>query len=423
MLNTSDTITDKKSLILFMQQSCKLKEEWKIGVEYEQFVSNSLSNNPIQYTGSPGLLDIFAEFECNGWLPHFEKNIITELKKGASSISLEPGGQIELATAPHKTIHALNAEIQSYCNTLNKISKNLNVDFMPVGAHPTWLLENILPIPDPNGRNKILFDYMKKTGTHGVDMMLRTCSIQVSLDYANESDMSKKYKIALLLQPLISTLFANSDFIDGKKTNYVSYRNYIWMNTNQNRCGILEIALNKNFNFEHYIDFMLEMPLYFVYRNDSYIDAFGEPFKYFLEGKLSILPGEVPTFNDWSNHLKSIWPEARLSNVIEMRGADSCQPYYVSALAALWVGLLYDSTSLDSCLELVKDWDFNFIEELRKNIIVQGMNAKIGSQTVREITQSLVLISVKGLMSRAKFSIDSDNELLFLDPIMKIINL
>ncbi|WP_296993611.1 glutamate--cysteine ligase, partial [Thalassospira sp. UBA1131] len=350
----SPVIESRRQLVEWFESGCTPKKDWAIGTEHEKFAFTRDDLRPIPYEGERGvkmLLNALAEHY--DWEPIIENGNVIALTKDKCSVSLEPGGQIELSGAPLKNIHQTCGEVHTHLHEVREICDGLGIDMLGVGHNPKWKREDIPWMP--KGRYEIMKNYMPKVGNLGLDMMLRTSTIQVNLDFSSEADMVKKFRTSLALQPVATALFAASPFVDGKPSGFLSARSNVWTDTDPDRCGMLPFVFEDGFGFERYVDYMLDVPMYFVYRDGKYIDAAGKSFRDFMDGKLDVLPGERPTMNDWSDHMTTAFPEVRLKKFLEMRGADGGPWKRICALPALWVGLLYDDAALDAAWDLVKD--------------------------------------------------------------------
>ena len=346
-------------------------------------------------------------------------NVIA-LSGSDGAVSLEPAGQLELSGAPLENLHQTCAETGRHLDQVKAIGAKTGKGFLGLGMWPDKTREE-LPIM-PKGRYEIMLRHMPRVGTMGLDMMLRTCTIQVNLDYSSEADMVKKFRTSLALQPLATALFANSPFTEGKPNGFLSYRSHIWTDTDAARTGMLGFVFEDGFGYDRYAEYMLDVPMYFVYRDGKYIDASGLSFRDFLKGELSVLPGELPTQSDWVDHLSTAFPEVRLKSFLEMRGADGGPWNKICALPALWVGLLYDQTALDSAWDLVKDWDMDGREALRSAVPKLGLDSPIpGGGTLKDIAAEVLAISRAGLNARGRLNTSGDNESGFLNPLDDIV--
>ena len=393
-------IEHQDQLTEFLAAGCKPKAAWRIGTEHEKFGYLADSHAPLPYDGPrsvramlEGLRDQF------GWTPVMEAGHIIGLVKDGANVSLEPGGQLELSGAPLVSIHQTCDEVNAHLREVKSIADKLNVAFIGLGAAPIWTHDQ-MPVM-PKGRYKLMTDYMDRVGTMGKSMMYRTCTVQVNLDFASEADMVQKLRTSVALQPVATALFANSPFFDGKPNGHKSWRSRIWRDLDPARTGTLPFAFEDGFGFERYVDYALDVPMYFVYRDGQYIDALGQSFRDFLQGRLPALPGEVPTLSDWADHLTTIFPEARLKKYLEMRGADGGPWRRLCALPALWVGLLYDQSALDAAWDLAKGWDLQTREELRIAASVDGLDARVGNIHMHDLAREVVAIAENGLKARA----------------------
>ncbi len=419
--NANQIIESKDSLIDWFESGNKPQEKWKIGTEHEKFAYRTRDYSPLAYDSNPGIKDLLIGMQRFGWKPVFEgNNIIALTGDSGANISLEPGGQFELSGAPLEDLHQTCNEVHEHLRQIREVNKDLEVGMIGIGFHPKlkradapWM---------PKGRYKIMKDYMPKKGTLGLDMMLRTCTVQVNLDFSSESDMSRKMRVGMALQPIVTALFANSPFYEGKETKFVSLRSHVWTDVDSDRSGILPFVLNEGFGFEHYVDYALDVPMYFVIRNGKYINSSGQSFRDFLEGKLPALPGEKPTIGDWIDHTTTLFPEVRLKQFIEMRGADAGPWRRICALPAFWVGLLYDSASLHECVDLIKGWSAEEVIELRNKVPREGLEAKLQNRKVIDIARDLLKISRKGLNKRSRLDSWSQDETQYLSTLEQIVD-
>jgi glutamate--cysteine ligase len=414
-------IESKDALIDWFESGNKPQEEWKIGTEHEKFAYRTSDHSPLAYDSSPGIKDLLTGMQKFGWRPILEgNNVIALAGDNGANISLEPGGQFELSGAPLDDLHETCNEVHEHLRQIREVNKDLGVGMIGIGFHPE-LKRSDAPWM-PKGRYQIMRDYMPKKGALGLDMMLRTCTVQVNLDFSSESDMSHKMRVGMALQPIVTALFANSPFYEGKETKYVSLRSHIWTDVDPDRSGILPFVFNEGFGFEHYVDYALNVPMYFVVRGGKYIDASGQSFRDFLLGKLPALPGEKPTMGDWIDHTSTLFPEVRLKQFIEMRGADAGPWRRICALPAFWVGLLYDSTALDDSLELIKGWSAEEVIELRNKVPREGLEAKFQNRKAIDIARDLLKISRKGLKNRARLDSWTQDETQYLSTLEQIVD-
>ncbi|MDA8894408.1 glutamate--cysteine ligase, partial [Amylibacter sp.] len=341
------------------------------------------------------------------------------LEKNGANVSLEPGGQLELSGAPLESIHQTCDEANLHLKEVKQIADKIGAGFLGLGAAPIWSHEDMHMMP--KGRYRLMTDYMDQVGTHGKQMMYRTCTIQVNLDFGSEADMVKKMRVGLALQPVATALFANSPFFDGKVNGHKSWRSRIWRDLDQDRTGTLPFFFEDGMGFQRYVDYALDVPMYFVYRDGRYIDALGQSFRDFINGCLPALPGELPTMSDWADHLTTCFPEARIKKFMEMRGADGGPWNRICALPAFWVGLMYDNNSLDAAWDICKDWNLETREEMRLKVSVDGLNARVGNIEMIDLASNILSASNAGLISRSKLGGGGYNETHFLSALQESI--
>lgn len=397
----SPLIEKRADLIDAMASGSKPRSEWRVGTEHEKHVYRRDPLRPVPYEGEDGihaLLDGIAK--RTGWHPFFDNgNPIGLRNLGAvGGISLEPGGQFELSGAPHADIHAAAAELDAHLEDCRAVGGPLNIHFLGLGVTPVWSVAGIPAMP--KSRYGIMTPYMDKVGTLGTSMMYRSATVQANLDFSDEADMVRKMRASLALQPIVTALCANSPFVDGKPSGYLSFRSHIWLNTDRARTGMLPFVFADGFGFDRYAEHALDVPMYFVIRDGKYINTAGESFRAFLDGKLPQLPGERPHTKDWENHLSTLFPEVRLKQFLEMRGADMGDRDQVLALAAIWVGLLYDDEALDAALDLVSDWTDDERETLRNEVPRTALHTPFRGGTVAEIARMTVDLAADGLRRR-----------------------
>jgi glutamate--cysteine ligase len=402
-------IESKAQLVAYLAEGCKPKPLWRIGTEHEKFGFTREDLRPLPYAGGRGiraLLDaLAAEF---AWTPVLENERPIALTKDRCNITLEPGGQFELSGAPLETLHQTCCEVHTHLDEVKKVADPLGIGMLGMGFQPLWRREDIPWMP--KGRYAIMRDYMPKRGRLGLDMMLRTCTVQVNLDFASEADMVRKFRVSLALQPVATALFANSPFYEGKVSGFQSYRSHIWTDTDPDRCGLLPFVFEPGMGFERYVDYVLDVPMYFVYRDGRYIDTSGQSFRDFMAGRLPALPGELPTLSDWQNHLTTVFPEVRLKRYLEMRGADSGSWRSICALPALWVGLLYDDRALAAAEALVADWTLGEMQALRAAVPRLGLRTPFRGGTVLDLARTVVGIARDGLARRQRLNWDGRDE-------------
>nr|WP_137676087.1 glutamate--cysteine ligase [Parerythrobacter lutipelagi] len=413
-------IESRDQLVAPMQAGEKPKSAWRIGTEHEKLVYKRDDFHAPSYEEPCGIRDILLNLRRFGWEPVEENGKVIALKGDDGAVSLEPAGQLELSGAPLENLHQTCAETGRHLEQVKEIGERCGVGFLGLGMWPDKTREE-LPIM-PKGRYDIMLRHMPRVGKLGLDMMLRTCTIQVNLDYASEADMAKKFRTSLALQPLATALFANSPFTEGKPNGFLSYRSHIWSDTDPHRTGMLPFVFDDGFGYERWVDYMLDVPMYFVFRDGKYIDAAGLSFRDFLEGNLSVLPGQKPTQSDWWDHLSTAFPEVRLKSFLEMRGADGGPWSRICALPAFWVGLLYDQTALDAAWDLVKDWTMEEREELRSAVPRLALDAPIpGGGKLLDLAREVMQITRSGLAARAQLNSSGDNETGFLETLDEIV--
>ncbi|WP_108791563.1 glutamate--cysteine ligase [Erythrobacter sp. Alg231-14] len=407
-------------LIEPMRGGEKPKADWRIGTEHEKFVYHKSDRHAPSYNEEAGIRDILMDLREFGWEPVEENGHVIAMRGADGTVSLEPAGQLELSGAPLETLHETCAETGRHLEQVKTIGERRGVGYLGLGMWPDKTRAE-LPVM-PKGRYEIMMRHMPRVGDLGLDMMLRTCTIQVNLDYQTEADMAQKFRVGLALQPLATALFANSPFTEGKPNGYLSYRSHIWSDTDPQRTGMLPFVFEDGFGYERWAQYMLDVPMYFVFRDGKYIDAAGLSFRDFLDGKLSVLPGERPTASDWWDHLSTAFPEVRLKSFLEMRGADGGPWSRICALPALWVGLLYDQQALDAAWDLVKDWSMEEREQLRNDAPRLGLNAPLpGGGTMQDLGKEALAIAHQGLASRARLNASGDNETGYLETLDEIV--
>jgi glutamate--cysteine ligase len=398
----------------------KPRKDWRIGTEHEKFVYRLADHRAPSWEEPGGIRDLLMALTEFGWRPVEENGKVIALTGADGSVSLEPAGQFELSGAPLVSLHQTCAETGRHLEQVKAAGDRLGLGFLGMGMWPDKRRDELSVMP--KGRYDIMRRHMPRVGSMGLDMMLRTCTIQVNLDYASEADMVKKFRVGLALQPLATALFAASPFTEGKPNGMLSYRSHIWSDTDPQRTGMLPFVFEDGFGYERYAEYMLDVPMYFVYRDGQYLDASGLSFRNFLAGTLSILPGERPRIEDWADHLSTAFPEVRLKRFLEMRGADGGPWNRICALPALWVGLLYDSGALDAAWDLVKDWSIEGRQALRDAVPKLALDAPLpGGGRLRDIAGEVVEIAYRGLASRDATDAAGSNETGFLDPLRAIV--
>ena len=394
-------IDDQNQLAEYLAEGSKPSEDWRIGTEHEKFGYCKDTHEPIQFEGERSILAVLEGLrDGHGWAPVLEDGNLIGLEKDGANVSLEPGGQLELSGAPLQTIHETCDEVNAHLRDVKDIADKVGVGFIGLGAAPEWLHDD-MPLM-PKGRYKLMDAYMQKVGTMGRTMMRRTCTVQVNLDFSSEADMVKKFRVALALQPVATALFANSPFFEGAPNGHKSWRARVWRDLDADRTGMLPFVFEDGMGFERYVDYALDVPMYFVYRDGKYVDALGQSFRDFLKGQLPALPGEMPTLSDWADHLTTIFPEARIKKFMEMRGADGGPWRRLCALPAFWTGIMYDQSSLDAAWDVVKNWTSAQREALRVAASEDALQAKVDGIDMHSLAKRVLDISEAGLKARAR---------------------
>jgi len=416
-------ITSRDELVAWLEAGAKPLAQFRIGTEHEKIPFYKSGRSPVPYEGVPardqgGIRALLEGMQARlGWALVIDAPHIIGLYDATSGagISLEPGGQFELSGAPLETIHQTDAELDAHFSVLKTVAEPLGIGFLALGMSPKWRRDEI-PLM-PKHRYAIMTKYMPKVGSHGLDMMFRTCTVQANLDFSSEADMVKKLRVSLALQPVATALFANSPFTDGKLNGFLSARSEIWRHTDADRTGMLPFAFEQGMSFERYVDYALSVPMYFVKRGDIYHDVAGADFRDLLESRLALLPGEHATLADWANHLSTIFPEVRLKRYLEMRGADVGPRPFLPALPALFAGLLYEPSSLDAAWDMVKNWSAEAREQLRADVPRLGLAATIYGRRLNEVAAEVLHIARVGLAKRNRCNARGSDETLFLDPL------
>ena len=412
-------IESRDDLVRHLSKGCKPVSEWRIGTEHEKFVYDCKTHKPIPYDGKPGIRQLLEGMTRFGWKPVMEgENIIGHTLNGAC-LSLEPGGQFELSGAALKSIHETCAEVNTHLDQVRAVANELNFGVLGLGYAPSWSLDEV-PVM-PKGRYQIMRRYMPKVGAYGLDMMFRTCTVQVNLDFESEADMVKKFRVGLALQPVTSALLANSPFREGRPNGFLSYRSQVWTDVDNARSGMLPWVFEDGMSFERYVDYALDVPMYFVYRDGKYHDVAGKSFRDFLERKIPEAAHFTPSMSDWADHLTTIFPEVRLKQFLEMRGADAGQWRRICGMPALWVGIFYDSVALDAAWDMVKDWTTEERQALRDAVPKQGFRAPFRSTNALELARRMLEISTAGLNRRASLDVAGMSENGFLNPLRELV--
>ena len=417
-------ISSRDELAAYLEQGSKPAHEWRIGTEHEKFGFYRHSHGPVPYEGERGIRALLeALADRFGWDAVTEGGNIIALRRKdcpkGGAVSLEPGGQLELSGAPLENLHETHEELRQHLIEVGEVGGELGIGFLGLGFSPKWTLAETPMMPKE--RYRIMTRYMPKRGRRGLDMMFRTSTVQVNMDFSDERDMVAKLRAGLALQPVATALFANSPFTDGKPNGFQSYRAEVWRDTDPDRTGLMPFAFDSGMGFERYVDYALDVPMYFVYRDGRYFDVAGASFRDFLDGKLAGLPGARPTLDDWADHLTTLFPDVRLKHFLEMRGADAGLFAQVWALPALWTGLLYDKLALDGALALTADWSEEERQALRAKVPRSGLDTPFRGGTLRDIARETVALAESGLKRRALLDRSGEDERKALAPLLETI--
>ena len=416
-------LQSRDELVAWFEAGIKPPSEFRIGTEHEKTPFTLEGRQPVPYEGARGIGALLEGMKLLlGWEPIMEQGNIIGLYDvtGGGAISLEPGGQFELSGAPLATVHQTCSELMAHLAQVKEVARPLNIGFLGIGMTPSWSRAE-MPVM-PKGRYRIMTAYMPKVGRHGLDMMYRTCTVQTNLDFCSEADMVKKLRVGLALQPIATAIFANSPFTEGKPNGFLSYRSEIWRDTDPHRSGMLPWAFEPGMGFERYVDYALDVPMYFVKRGDEYIDVAGESFRDLMRGRLPGLPGELATISDWANHVSTIFPEVRLKRFLEMRGADGGPWRRLTALPAYWVGILYDDEMLEAAWNMVKHWGADQRQKLRDDVPKLGFAALIAGQDVLQLAKATLELAARGLARRKQLDHAGHDEGRYLAPIQEYIS-
>jgi len=413
-------INSRDDLVRHLSDGCKPQDEWRIGTEHEKFVYDLRTHKPLAYEGTPGIRALLEGMRRFGWQDVNEGENIIGLSQNGASLSLEPGGQFELSGAPLKSVHETCAETNIHLEQVREVASEIGAGVIGLGFAPNWAMDETHQMP--KGRYKIMRRYMPKVGGYGHEMMFRTCTVQVNLDFSSEADMVKKFRVGLALQPVATALFANSPFREGKPSGFLSYRSQVWTDVDNDRAGMLPWVFEDGMSFERYVDYALDVPMYFVYRDGKYIDVAGKSFRDFLARKILEVKDIEPTMADWADHLTTIFPEVRLKKFLEMRGADGGTWRRICGLPALWVGIYYDQVALDAAWDLVKDWTAEERQAMRSAVPVQGFQTPFRKTDLGALAKRMLEISSAGLMRRAAHDSAGMTEDGFLNPLRELVD-
>ncbi len=411
-------VTGIDDLVASIAAGEKSRDAWRIGTEHEKFGFYWDDLKPPPYEGERGIRALLEGIAAeHGWDIVRQGELPVALARDGGSITLEPAGQLELSGAPLETIHETCREVTCHLEEVRSVADRLGMGFLGMGFQPKWKRDQMPWMPKE--RYATMRRYMPTRGDLGLDMMTRTCTVQVNLDFESEADMVKKFRVALALQPIATALFADSPFTDGKPNGFLSYRSHVWTDTDPDRTGMLDFVFADGFGYERWVDYLLDVPMYFTYQDDRYVDVAGASFRDFLAGKLPQLPGTRPTMRDWADHMTTVFPEVRLKQFLEMRGADGGPWNRLCALPALWVGLLYDDAALDAAWDLVKDFSMEERNALRDGVPKQALKLPFRGATVRELALETLKIAGHGLKRRARLNRHGADETMFLEPLLE----
>ncbi len=416
---SAPVIESREQLLAPFISGCKPREAWRIGTEHEKIGFCVDTLRPIPYEGERSIRRALELLASEGWELEYENGNPIALKRGGGSITLEPGGQLELSGAPVATIHDTCEEVRDHLRLLAEVREELRIGFLGLGFQPKWPREAVPWMP--KGRYAVMRRYMPKVGAHGLDMMLRTATIQVNLDFSSEADMARKMRVGMCLQPLVTALFAASPFVDGRPSGWLSSRARCWLDTDPARTGIPPMVFDEDFGFERYVDWLLDAPMYFVMREGRYVDCAGQSFRDFLAGRLPALPGERPTPADWELHITTVFPEVRLKGFLEMRGADAGGKPWICALPALWKGLLYDARALDEAWNMVADWTHAEVTALRREAARNALAARFRDAPLWNLAERMLDIAAAGLERQGRQNAAGRDERIFLAPMREVI--
>ena len=400
MSDENEKRLSRDDLLRYFYESGTPREDFRIGTEHEKFGFYREQRTPLPFEGERGIEAILkaiiadeTDREAHGvWAPILENDRVIGLSRGGASVTLEPGGQLELSGAPLETAHHICREVHHHLALLRRICLPLNVGFVGLGFHPSASYEELPSMP--KSRYDIMRAYMPTRGTRGLDMMKRTCTVQANFDFVDESDMVQSFQAALRLSPFVTALFANSPFRDGVPSGKQSERAWVWLDTDPDRCGFPEPFFRPDFGFETYLEWVLGVPMYFVKRNENYLNYAGASFREFMDKGLD---GHFPTLSDFEAHLTVVFPEVRLKRYLETRSADCGAWSAICALPALWKGLLYDVQSRDLAHALVQDATPDELRVLQHDVSHHGFKATFRGRSVLDICADLVDLSRAGL--------------------------
>ncbi|MDZ7828359.1 MAG: glutamate--cysteine ligase [Halofilum sp. (in: g-proteobacteria)] len=414
----AEVVTEQRQLVEYLASGCKPPDQWRIGTEHEKFVFRLSDHAPVPHEGDRGIEAFLKGLTRYGWQPVEEGGRVIALARDGASVTLEPAGQLELSGAPLENLHQSCREVNAHLREVREVARELDVGLIGLGFHPTAARDEMPWMP--KSRYEIMHRYMPTRGNLGLDMMTRSCGVQVNLDFASEADMIRKFRVSLALQPIATALFANSPFTEGRPNGFLSYRAHVWTDTDPDRCGTPAFVFDEGMGFERYTEYALDVPMYFVVRDNRMVDCSGQSFRDFLAGRLPALPGEQPTLKDWEDHLTTLFPEVRIKRFMEQRGTDSGPWGRLCALPAFWVGLLYDDAALDAAEQLTAEWSARAIAGLQQEAARHGLAARIDGRSLQDIAREAVSIARQGLAHRNIRDGGGRDETHFLDELGEI---
>jgi glutamate--cysteine ligase len=403
----------------YFHEAGKPRERWRVGTEYEKVGIDRSTGKAISYSGPRGVESILKKLiDRFGWEPEEQDGHIIALSRDNAQITLEPGGQIELSGEPCDSIHCTYAEFTQHIRELLEVSDPLDVVFLGLGMQPVSRLEEIEWVPKK--RYRIMAPYMLKVGRLGQRMMKQTATVQANIDYRDEKDAMAKFRTGMGLTPIFISMFANSPICDGQLNGYRSYREHIWTDTDKSRSGMLKFAFSPDVSFAHYVEYALDVPMYFIVRNKNYIDMTGTTFRQFLAYGWN---GQRATLEDWHDHLTTLFPETRIKRYIEVRSADSQPPELMPALSAVIKGAFYESDCLNAAWDLVKDWTWDERMQVYLDSHRDALAARIRRYSLLDLSKELLQIALEGLRRQKMFNALGEDETIYLEPLDKLLAL
>jgi glutamate--cysteine ligase len=410
-------IEKKDELEAYFHQGAKSRDRWRIGTEYEKVGVDRSTGRAIPYSGPRGVEFILREMvERYDWQPEEQDGHIIALARGKEQIHLEPGGQIELSGEPCESIHCTYNEFRQHVRELLEICDELQIAFLGLGIQPLSRVEEIEWVPKK--RYRIMGPYMPKVGRLGQRMMKQTATVQANIDYSDEKDAMAKFRTGMGLTPIIIAMFANSPISDGQLNGYRSFREHIWTDTDRNRSGLLKFAFDPDVTFAHYVQYALDVPMYFIIRNKDYIDMTHLTFRQFLERGHN---GERATIEDWDAHLTTLFPETRIKRYIEVRSADSQRPELMPTLAALIKGAFYDDDCLQGSWDLVKGWSWDERMEVYLASHKDALRARIRRYSLLDLAHEFFQIAWEGLRRQGVQNDGFEDETKYLEPLKALL--